>query len=130
MSERGALARVNPLVPLAGIAAGLVLFLLGERWIGAGVAVGAVLAFINTLILSGRVDVATATGDMGQALIVMQLGLALTFGIVAAATVVIVQFSVAMAVASAAGFVVAQLAMLAAFYWTRGRADIAAGRQV
>lgn len=130
MSERGALARVNPLVPLAVIAAGLVLFLLGERWIGAGVAVGAVLAFINTLILSGRVDVATATGDMGQALIVMQLGLALTFGIVAAATVVIVQFSVAMAVASAAGFVVAQLAMLAAFYWTRGRADIAAGRQV
>jgi hypothetical protein len=129
VSEKGAFARVNPIVPLAVVAAGAVLFAFGMRWIGAGVAVGAVLAFVNTLFLSGRVDAAVATGDMGAALLVMQLGLAVTFGIVAVATVIIVHFSVAMAVASAAGFIAAQLALLAAFYWTKGRATISAGRQ-
>lgn len=115
------LGRVNPLVPGLVALAGLVCFAAGYRWIGAGVAVGAVLAFINGLLLSRRVDIAAETGDVGQAILIMQLGLLLTFTIVGTSTVILVHFSLAMAVASAAGFAVAQLAILAMFYWTRAR---------
>jgi hypothetical protein len=124
-----ALGRVNPYVPLAVVAAGLVLLLFASRAVGAGVMVGAALAFLNMLLLSGRVELAADTGDMGRALMVMQLGMITTFAIIAVATVVLVHFSVSAAVAAAGGFVVAQLGMLAAFYWARGRADVAAGRQ-
>jgi hypothetical protein len=123
-----ALGRVNPYVPLAVIAAGGILLVAASRPVGIGVAVGAVLAFVNMLLLSGRVEVAADTGDMARAMLVMQIGLITTFAIIAVVTVVLVHFSVSMAVAAAGGFIVAHLGMLAAFYWTRGRNDVAAGR--
>ena len=123
------LGRVNPYVPAAVVAAGLLCFAAGAREIGLGVGAGACLAFINGLLLSRRVEIAADTGDIGRALLVMQLGLLLTFTVIGVVTIVLVRFSVAMAVASAAGFAVAQLGMLAAFYWARGRGEIATGRK-
>jgi hypothetical protein len=105
--------------------AGLLCFLLGFRWIGAGIAVGAGLALINGLLLSRRVEAAADTGDMARAMLIMQLGLLVTFTVVAIATVILVQISVVMTIGSAVGFAVTHLAMLASFYWTRARASVA-----
>lgn len=129
LGRRAALERANPVVPLTVAGAGLILFLVASRWIGAGVAIGALLAYVNMLVLSGRVEVAADSGDVARALMVMQLGLLVTFTIVALAVVILVHFSLTMAVSAAAGFAVAQMAMLAVFYWTKGRTTIAAGRQ-
>jgi hypothetical protein len=115
--------RVNPYAPGSVGLAGVVLFLIGYRWIGSGVIVGALLDYINGVLLSRRVDFAADLADVGRALLVMQLGLLVTCTIIAIATIILLHFSLAMAVACAAGFGVAQLAMLFAFYWTHGRSD-------
>jgi hypothetical protein len=120
--------RVNPYVPLAVIAAGAVCFALGSRAIGVGIGVGACLACVNGVLLSRRVEIAADTGDFARAVMVMQVGLLLSFIVIAVVTIVLVRISLGMAVASAAGFAVAQLGILAAFYWTRGRQDVVTER--
>lgn len=122
--------RVNPLIPAIVVLAGAVTFGLGFRFIGAGIAIGACLAFINALMLSRRVELAADTGDMARAMMVMQIGLVSTFVIIGVATVILVKISLAMAVAAAAGFGVAQLAILAAFYLTRARHEVVSERTV
>jgi hypothetical protein len=121
LKMRPALGRVNPLVPGAVVLAGIIAFTIGLRWIGAGVAVGALLAFANGLMLSGRVELAADTGDIGRALLVMQVGLLFTATVIGVVTVVTVRFSLAMAVASGIAFVVTQLAILAVFYFSQAR---------
>lgn len=116
-------SRVNPLVPVVVALAGLAGVLLGYRWIGLGVAVGAGLAYINGLFLSRRVELAAGSMNVAGALLVMQVGLMVTFVIIGVAEVILVKISITMAVASAAGFAVAQLAILATFYWTRARSQ-------
>ncbi len=128
--DRASHARVNPYAPLPVLLAGVALVAAGYRDVGIGVAVGSLLAVVNSLLLSGRVEVAAESGDVARALLIMQAGLFVTFAIVGAATVVLVHFSVPLAVGSAIGFGVAQTLILAAFYWTHGRAEVAAGRQV
>lgn len=120
--------RVNPLVPAVVIVASLIVVATGRPWIGTGVAVGALLAYINGLLLSRRVDLAASTGNVAGALLVMQAGLLVTMAIIGAATIVLVQISLAMAVASAAGFGITQLAILAVYYWTYGRTDASTTR--
>ena len=122
--------RVNPLVPAMVVVAGAVVFGFGYRFIGAGIAVGACLAFVNALLLSRRVELAADTGDMARAMMVMQIGLITTFVVIGVATVILVKISLAMAVAAAAGFAVAQLAILAAFYLTRARREVVNERTV
>ena len=89
--------------------------------LGGGIAIGAALALLNGLILSKRVEFAARTGSVAQALMVMQIGLLVTFTIVGIATVILIHFSLALTIACAIGFVVSQLAVLAAFYWTHAR---------
>lgn len=113
--------RVHPLVPALAVLAGLIVYAGGQRWIGAGIAIGAVLAAFNSVMLSRRVELAASMGDVGRALLVMQLGLLLTASVIGVVTVVIVRFSIAMAVATAAGFAFTQLAILGAYYLTRAR---------
>jgi hypothetical protein len=127
--DRSSLGRVNPHVPLVVFVAGLIVAVAANRDIGVGVAIGTVLAVINSVILSGRVELAADSGDMAGALMVMQLGLLVTFAIIGVVTVVLVHFSVPLAVGSAVGFAVTQTLVLVAFYFLRGRADVAAGRQ-
>jgi hypothetical protein len=88
---------------------------------GGGIAIGAVLALLNGLILSKRVEFAATTGNVAQALMVMQIGLLVTFTIVGIATVILIHFSLPLTVGCALGFVVAQLGILGAFYWTHAR---------
>lgn len=113
--------RVNPAVPLLVAVAGIAAFFVGYHAVGAGLAAGAVLAFINALLLSGRVELAANQGDIGRALLVMQMGFIVTCTIIGAATIIIVHFSVPMAVAAAIAFAVAQIGMLGTFYLRRGR---------
>jgi len=113
--------RVNPLVPAAGVLTGLAGVALGHRPIGIGIAIGALLAFVNGLLLSRRVDLAADMSDMGHALLVMQVGLLVACTIIGIVTVVLVHFSVATAVACGAGFAVTHLATLGIFYWTHAR---------
>jgi hypothetical protein len=113
--------RVNPLIPAAIAVVGLVVLLAGYRPMGGGVAIGAGLALLNAWILSKRVEFAAATGSVTQALMVMQIGLLVTFTIVGIATVILIHFSLPLTIGCAIGFVVAQLAVLAAFYWTHAR---------
>lgn len=113
--------RVNPLIPCVVALAGLVTLLAGYRPIGLGIAIGAGLALLNGLILSKRVEFAASTGSVAQALMVMQIGLLVTFTIVGIATVVLIHYSLPLTIGCAAGFVTAQLAILAAFYWSHAR---------
>ncbi len=117
--------RVNPIVPVVVAAAGFCMAFATSPSVGAGVAIGAALAFLNGLVLSARVNLAATSGDIVRALMVMQLSLLLTLTVVGAVTVLLVKLSLSMAVAAAAGFGVTQLALLAVFYWTRGRGDTA-----
>jgi hypothetical protein len=113
--------RVSPAVPAVVALAGIGLFLSGYHDIGIGVVVGAALALLNGVFLSRRVDFAAETGDIGRALMVMQLGLLVTCTLVGVATIILVHFSIALAVADAAGFAVTQILMLVVFYFARAR---------
>lgn len=115
------IGRVNPLVPAVVVLAGAATYIVGYRWIGAGISVGALLAFLNGVLLSERVEVAADMGDLGRALLVMQLGLLVTATVVGLATIVLIHFSLSMAVASAFGFIVTQMAIIGTFYFTRAR---------
>jgi len=123
----GALRRVNPLIPACVAVCGAIVAASGHGWIGAGVAVGAALALINDVFLSRRVDLAADMADLGRAMLVMQLGMLMSCTVIGIATVVMVKLSLAMAVAAAAGFAVAHLATLGAFYWSRVRGDMPDG---
>jgi hypothetical protein len=113
--------RVNPLIPGFVALVGLGVVAVGYRPMGSGIAIGAALALLNGLILSKRVEFAATTGSVAQALMVMQLGLLVTFTIVGVATVILIHFSLPLTVGCAAGFVVAQLGILGAFYWIHAR---------
>lgn len=113
--------RVNPLVPGIVVLIGAVTYLAGYRWIGGGIAVGALLGFFNGVLLSERVEVAAGMGDLGRALLVMQLGLLVTATVIGLVTIALIHFSLAMAIASAVGFVVTQMAIVGTFYLTRAR---------
>jgi hypothetical protein len=120
-SSASRFGRVNPLIPGIIALVGLGVVAVGYHPMGGGIAIGAALALLNGLILSKRVEFAATTGSVGQALLVMQLGLLITFTIVGVATVILIHFSLPLTVGCAAGFVVAQLGILAAFYWTHAR---------
>ena len=111
--------RVNLLVPALAVLVGACVYVVGYRSIGAGIAVGAILAFLNGVLLSERVEVAADMGDLGRALLVMQLGLLVTATVIALVTIALIHFSLAMAVASAIGFVVTQMAIIGEFYFSR-----------
>ncbi|GAC1467197.1 MAG: hypothetical protein PVSMB7_13490 [Chloroflexota bacterium] len=118
---RFVLGRANPLVPAAVALCGVLVATVGPRAPGLGLAVGALLAFVNSALLSRRIDMAAEMDDVGRALLLMQVGLLVTCTIIALATIVLIHFSVGTAIAAAAGFAVAQLGSLATFYWTQGR---------
>lgn len=113
--------RVNPLIPGIIALVGLAAYALGYRPVGAGIAIGAALALVNGMILSRRVEYAATTGSVASALMVMQIGLLVTFTIIGVATVILVHFSLSLTLGCAAGFVAGQLAILGAFYWTHAR---------
>jgi hypothetical protein len=113
--------RVNPLVPGFVALVGLATYGAGYRAMGGGIAIGATLALVNGMILSKRVEIAATTESVTQALMVMQIGLLVTFTIIGIATVILIHFSLPLTLGCAAGFVVAQLAILSAFYWTHAR---------
>ncbi len=113
--------RVNPIVPAVVAVAGWCVYVAGNRAVGGGVAIGAGLSLVNGLILSKRVEYAATTASVAQALMVMQVGLLLTFTIIGIATVVLIHFSLPLTIGCACGFVVAQLGILAAFYWSHAR---------
>ena len=112
-------------MPGVVVVVGIALLVANYRWIGAGVIVGACLAYLNGILLSRRVDLAAATGDMAGAMAVMQIGLVVTLTIVGVSTVILIRLSLAMAIASAAGFAAAQLAILAAYYRKYSRHETA-----
>jgi len=106
-------------LPALAVVAAVVLSLAGQPLIGAGIAVGAVLALLNSSLLIKRIDLAVRSGNPAAALISMQLGLLVTFTIVGAVTVLMLLSSVRMTVAMAISFFIAQTAELLLFYWAR-----------
>jgi FAD/FMN-containing dehydrogenase len=72
--------------------------------------------------------VAAASGDVARALLIMQLGLLLTFGIIAGVTIVLIRISLSMTVAAVIGFGATHLAVLALFYAGRARRETALER--
>lgn len=112
---------INPFIPGLVAILGLAAFAVGYRAVGGGVSIGAALALVNAFILSKRVEFAATTASVAQALMVMQIGLLVTFTIIGIATVVLIHFSLSLTLGCAAGFVVSQLAILAAYYWTHAR---------
>jgi hypothetical protein len=113
--------RVNPYVPAAAVLAGVGVAGGWSGPAGVGIAAGAMLAYVNGLLLSRRVDLAAQTGDMAGALLVMQLGLMVSLTIVAVVTIALARFSVAAAVGEVAGFGATHVLILGAYYWTHAR---------
>ena len=113
--------RVNPLIPGVVALAGAAAYVAGYHPVGSGIVVGAGLALLNGWILSKRVEIAATSGSVAQALMVMQIGLLVTFTIIGIATVILIRISLPLTLGCAGGFVVSQLGILAAFYWTHAR---------
>jgi hypothetical protein len=113
--------RANPLVPAAVGVCGVIAALSGNALIGLGILIGAVLALANGLLLSRRVEFAADMRDVGTALLVMQLGLLLTCTLVGLTTIVLIRFSLGMAIASAAGFAASYLGMLGTYAFVQFR---------
>jgi len=113
--------RTNPYVSLSVAVIGLAVLLVGYRWIGGGIIVGAVLAYLNSTFLSKRIDAAAGSGNVGIALMLMQIGLMTTMVIIAIVTVILIQLSTAMALGCVGGFAVGQIGALIAYYWQHGR---------
>jgi biopolymer transport protein ExbB/TolQ len=57
-------------------------------------------------------------------MLVMQVGLLVSFTVIGVATVILVKISEALAVATVGGFVVAHVAILAAYFWTHARGQV------
>lgn len=124
--DRLAFGRVNALVPLLAAAAGVAWLAAGHGWEGAGIVVGAVFAFVNTIVLSRRVEFAADQGDVGRALIVAQGGLFITFIVVGIVTFILIKLALALAVSAAVSFAVTQLAIVVLFFLTH-RSQMTAG---
>lgn len=116
-----ALRRVNPAVPATIAVGGVVLFLVGYRLVGAGLVIGAGLAFVNAIFLYQRVELAAEAGDVGRALVAMQLGLLLTFTLVGVVTFALIKIALGLAIAAVVGFSITHLALLCTVYLTRER---------
>jgi hypothetical protein len=120
--------RVNPLIPGVVCIAGFAIVLRGNAFIGTGLVVGAGLAVVNAVLLSRRVEFAADLQNVSMALMVMQIGLLVTCTIVGVTTVVLIHYSLSMAIAAAAGFAATYLAMLGIFAVAQGRARATSDR--
>lgn len=116
---RHGLEDLNVLLPGFVIAAGLGTIVAGKPPIGVGIAVGAMLALLNSVLLVKRIDLAIASGMAVTAMIAMQLGLFVTFTLVGAITVVMVLISLPMTIAMAISFFGVQTAELILYYRAR-----------
>lgn len=110
---------VNVVVPALVMVAGAAVALNGKGYIGAGIAVGALLAYFNSWLLASRIEVATSTGVAAAAMISMQLGLLVTFTVVGGLTILMVFISLSMTVAMAITFFLTQTAELGLYYRAR-----------
>ncbi|MGH2449431.1 MAG: hypothetical protein ACRDFS_12625 [Chloroflexota bacterium] len=116
-----AFARINPLAPAMVVVIGLGLVVAGDRQIGVGVVIGALLAVLNSALLSRRIDLAAEMSSVGHALLIMQLGFLVTCTIIGVATIVLALISVRLAVANAAAFFVTEMVMFGLFFFARPR---------
>jgi|SRR5579875_121844 len=122
--------RVNPLAPGAVVLAGLIVLALGHAMLGLGIVVGAILALVNGLVLSRRVDFAADSANTGIALMVMQLGFFGTFIIVGVAAALLILLSIQAGIGAAIGFGCAQMLLLALFFASQGRGATRYNREV
>ena len=113
--------RVTPLVPALALVCGAAVASAGRLPVGVGIASGGILAYMNGLLLSRRVDLAATSGNVAGALLVMQAGLLISLTAMALATIALARYSVATAVGEAAGFGVTHIAILATYYWSHAR---------
>ncbi len=126
MSGRGGLRKfamgdVNLLLPALVIIGAIGVAVSDHPYIAVGIAVGAVLAYVNSGLLAKRIMLAATTGNAGAAMISMQVGLLVTFTVVGAITVGMVLNSRPMTVAMAICFFVVQTAELVLYYRARKR---------
>ncbi len=124
MSGRGGLRKfamgdVNLLLPALVIIGAVGVAVSDHPYIAVGIAVGAVLAYVNSGLLAKRIMLAATTGNAGAAMISMQVGLLVTFTVVGAITVGMVLISRPMTVAMAICFFVVQTAELVLYYRAR-----------
>jgi len=109
---------VNLVLPAVLVVVGVIVATLG-RIIGIGIAVGAILALLNSIVLVKRVELAVDSANAAVATISMQIGLLLTFGGIGAVTLIMLIVSVPMAVAMGITFFAAQTGEVYLFYRAR-----------
>ena len=123
MTGRGILAfrfnDVSAIFPIAVVAGGALFTIMSHDLIGAGIGVGAILAYVNSGLLAKRVDVAVDTGNAAAAMIAMQVGLIVTFTFVGLVTVAMLYISLQMTVAMGISFFICQTIELLLYYRTR-----------
>lgn len=113
------LGDVSIMLPLAAIVVSFAVGITGHGYVGIGITIGALLAFLNSGLLVKRIDVAAMAPNPGAALIAMQLGLLITFTVVGGLTLVMIHISVQMTVAMAISFLVSQTGELIFVYRAR-----------
>jgi hypothetical protein len=114
-------SRAHPFPPGLVLLAGLGVALAGSVVLGAGLMVGALLAYGNSWLLSRRVDIAADTGNIAGALMVMQAGLLVTLTVVGIVTFILIRIAPSAVVGGAIGFAAAQTLSLIYFFIVAGR---------
>ena len=113
------LGDVNLIVPGLVVLSGIGVSIAGRPYIGIGIAVGALLAVLNTVLLIKRVDMAAASGLAPVAMVSMQLGLLVTFTVIGGVAVVMVLINLSMTIAMAISLFGTQTAELLLYYRAR-----------
>ena len=86
------------------------------RLFGLGIAVGAVMAVLNSTFLIKRVQFAVDSPSAAVATVSMQVGLLLTFGVIGLVTLLLLVLSVQMAVAMGITFFAVQTGEIVLYY--------------
>lgn|GEM_PF-1943910 len=110
---------VNAVLPALIVMGSAVVALVGRPLLGAGIAAGALGAYLNSGLLVKRIQLAASTGDPAGAMIAMQVGMLVTFLLAGGITVAMLFVSVTMTVAMAIAFFVTQTLELALYYRSR-----------
>lgn len=123
--DAAGLEDVSPFVPAVGVVVAVGLSIAGQFAVGLGIAVGAALAYINSGLLVKRIGMATSTGNTAAGVVVMQLGLFISFTLIGGLTVAMLLISVRMTVAMGVAFFIAQTLEIGLYYRAKHASSVA-----
>lgn len=112
------IADVSLLLPAVVVVVGVAVTLSG-RSLGIGIAIGSVLALVNSAVLVKRVEFAVDSANAAIATVSMQVGLVLTFAAIGGITLILLIVAVPVAIAMGITFFIAQTGEILLYFRAR-----------